>query len=92
MQTTEATYEGPTLGEVSSRTSLCLCKMNCEAGETESDIERIAGGTAEMPNSHTILGHMRGVFWRFIQTVQQILSLQRSSDQNVEPSWLCLPH
>jgi hypothetical protein len=40
--------------------------MNCEAGETESDIERIAGGTAEMPNSHTILG-VRGVFWRFIQ-------------------------
>ena len=41
--------------------------MNCEAGETESDIERIAGGTAEMPNSHTILGHMRGACWRFIQ-------------------------
>jgi hypothetical protein len=56
------------LVEVSSRTSLCLRKMNSEAMARQSLISNASPAERrDMPNSHTVLGHMRGGCWRFIQ-------------------------
>jgi hypothetical protein len=81
------------LVEVSSRTSLCLRKMNSEAMARQSLISNASPAERrDMPTHTSSPAIFEVVVGDLFKTVQRILSLQRSSDQNVEPSWLWPPH